>query len=1310
MLNFSSHDEKTDNFEELVTATDCKGNHLLPTNEVAKKDSYNKKIFQRQQFDWQRTSRRNPCPICDHKDWCEISADGFTVHCMRVPGDKEVSWRGGGWLHFLFSQEADHEVSSLRNIGVEGKTVSDTVEVQIPPSQATPVASSINQIEPKAQQEKQLTPLASATQRTAAISWLLDRLELSYEHEAYLKSEDLLDIAFTQLQYRTLPADNAVRKELLDGLQTQFGREIVKALGFVYERSAKSGSYYLEFAGVLRGAEALIIPIRDLTGQPVALKARSIDPQTGERVYRVMSAGNTDRGAGVGTPVHVAQPLTITPGLKKWIIITEGEKKADYVAHQLGVTTLGVQGVSNWRSGKLLPLLRELEVEQVVEAFDADRIEQSHRGKENIERQARLLSEQCAAAGYNVYSARWPLEVGKGLDDFLRQQLQGNNEISWPDLHRFKPIDAVKSGQEPENEADNAFRQRYGFSRERVGRIARQFIEVESDTSTPVEYFLAEEKALKETVPLEKARLELNEIFGAAFAQHILTKGEASGRILLRTTTGTGKTTAAHQQIIQHLALGRPGRILYLADTKQAYAHLFGDNGILEAERLAGRVAIREGRTDKPGDYHCERLEDCTLLGANRQPASVDVCGSCPFGSPVSWKSHAASYDFDPQSPRPFECEKQGYLASVRRCKEAQVVIAPKAAILNGSNELAEFDFIIIDEDTVGYLLECQELTVPHLDIWEEERRKLETKASLKASLKTGSSLELLQHLGEDAKNDDDDENEEPEISLELLRQRHTPFDELFELVKVTLKEFELAGNQAGRVHFMPLLHEKAVSQGADLGQLVRECRVILPSHRFRRYQWERPYHHHLSGKLITPLRFARDLVELIERELDNEEGGDTRLWLERRPGLEGGTAIVAYLPCQHLIEVLSGTRNTYSNYFKLPPTVFFLDATAGPVFHLAVPGVEAIEVKVPQPLYIIQTTNSLYTGRSLQNNDGKALTKISRAIDGLVKRVGSRRPVVFSRKCFNPDFSSNRKKTAPAETIQAIPEERSNRESDQGQEEKEIKIAAGSAGGEKEVTLQLATAGVRYGHFERHNKGLDDYADADFLAIVGHYSQPLDEIIAQVQAFRGRSNSLSSSERTGNWQLKAYGWRGANGKGLARWCKTHPDPLIQKAIEHSTLASILQTIGRGRAALRAEEQPLVVALFTSLPLPCLEINELTDIYDLLEQKRITEKQAEALKAGRELANTRRHNQKEAIERIEVARNQLVEVGQPYVSFVRFAKIAEVSTATLRSLGYGWGGRWVRIAEIPAVVPLEMFIAHITNPAIFNSQIKKPDG
>lgn len=49
--------------------------------------------------EWRRVSRREPCPICEHADWCGVSSDGAVCHCMRVSSDHPCP--SGGWFHFL---------------------------------------------------------------------------------------------------------------------------------------------------------------------------------------------------------------------------------------------------------------------------------------------------------------------------------------------------------------------------------------------------------------------------------------------------------------------------------------------------------------------------------------------------------------------------------------------------------------------------------------------------------------------------------------------------------------------------------------------------------------------------------------------------------------------------------------------------------------------------------------------------------------------------------------------------------------------------------------------------------------------------------------------------------------------------------------------------------------------------------------------------------------------------------------------------------------------------------------------------------
>ena len=50
---------------------------------------------------WIRVTKRMPCPICEHGDWCSIAPDGAVCRCMRVESTTPVKTSGGGWWHRL---------------------------------------------------------------------------------------------------------------------------------------------------------------------------------------------------------------------------------------------------------------------------------------------------------------------------------------------------------------------------------------------------------------------------------------------------------------------------------------------------------------------------------------------------------------------------------------------------------------------------------------------------------------------------------------------------------------------------------------------------------------------------------------------------------------------------------------------------------------------------------------------------------------------------------------------------------------------------------------------------------------------------------------------------------------------------------------------------------------------------------------------------------------------------------------------------------------------------------------------------------
>lgn len=58
---------------------------------------------------WTNVSRRNPCPICGHADWCTVSNDGMMCVCRRVESDRQAK-SGMGWIHVLIERPKEERV------------------------------------------------------------------------------------------------------------------------------------------------------------------------------------------------------------------------------------------------------------------------------------------------------------------------------------------------------------------------------------------------------------------------------------------------------------------------------------------------------------------------------------------------------------------------------------------------------------------------------------------------------------------------------------------------------------------------------------------------------------------------------------------------------------------------------------------------------------------------------------------------------------------------------------------------------------------------------------------------------------------------------------------------------------------------------------------------------------------------------------------------------------------------------------------------------------------------------------------------
>jgi hypothetical protein len=92
--------------------------------------------------------------------------------------------------------------------------------------------------------------------------------------------------------------------------------------------------------------------------------------------------------------------------------LTEGELKADASWSLSSMPTIGVSGISNWRSG--LPILAELQVQSVHVAFDAD-----FQTKPGVARELLACLTELVQGGFRVRLETWSLDDAKGIDDLL---------------------------------------------------------------------------------------------------------------------------------------------------------------------------------------------------------------------------------------------------------------------------------------------------------------------------------------------------------------------------------------------------------------------------------------------------------------------------------------------------------------------------------------------------------------------------------------------------------------------------------------------------------------------------------------------------------------------------------------------------------------------------------------------------------------------------------------------------------------------------------------------------------------------------
>jgi len=152
----------------------------------------------------------------------------------------------------------------------------------------------------------------------------------------------------------------------------------------------------------------IVIPVVTVGGLTAGAQIRLDAPIDGCK-YLWFSSSNENMGVSCGSPVgFVGNPCD------KTVYVTEGYLKA-VIAHCLsGLTFAAVAGANNYRNlAGLFAVLRQNGVEEIVEAYDMDKLTNPH-----VQKGCCRLIELSSEYGFNVRRIKWD-PAHKGIDDYL---------------------------------------------------------------------------------------------------------------------------------------------------------------------------------------------------------------------------------------------------------------------------------------------------------------------------------------------------------------------------------------------------------------------------------------------------------------------------------------------------------------------------------------------------------------------------------------------------------------------------------------------------------------------------------------------------------------------------------------------------------------------------------------------------------------------------------------------------------------------------------------------------------------------------
>jgi len=316
-----------------------------------------------------RVSRRQPCPICQHTDWCELRSDG-AIHCMRVESPIP-SLRGGGWWHNFPDQGSPEHARA----GAYKANNTDLTPAEPPPA----------------------VPAATAAERDKVYQSLLAICPLHTDHMRYLRAE-----GFHEPELRWYGS--------LDSKRALIGRELQRK--YANGLLAAVPGFYIRADGQLAisAPDGLLVAVRDEEGRIIGMQVR-VAERDGSKKYLWLSSASK-AGPASGAPAAIAGPASAM------VWVTEGAKKAHSAALALDCRVIGLPGHATQKEGlEALRRLADAGALCVVVALDED---SNPATAAAVDRSRRQLCRAGLSMGLAVRVARWDGDVAKGLDDLLR--------------------------------------------------------------------------------------------------------------------------------------------------------------------------------------------------------------------------------------------------------------------------------------------------------------------------------------------------------------------------------------------------------------------------------------------------------------------------------------------------------------------------------------------------------------------------------------------------------------------------------------------------------------------------------------------------------------------------------------------------------------------------------------------------------------------------------------------------------------------------------------------------------------------------